>query len=122
VEDAYERAVESYNTAKELNPLNPGIDLALSRTALNNNKLVEARAFANQALELKPNFIDALLTLSQIARLQNNNQEAITFAGQALALDPTNQDLINYVSSLRSGDNPIPPPVTPTEIDQPIAE
>ncbi|MEX2052366.1 MAG: hypothetical protein WD991_01560 [Candidatus Paceibacterota bacterium] len=115
VADAYEKAVEHYNMAKGLNPLNPGIDLALSRTALNNNKLVEARAFANTALELKPNFIDALLTLSQIARLENKNQEAITFAEQALALAPDNQDLVNYVASLKSGNAPANPPVTTPE-------
>jgi len=117
VEDAYERALESYNKAKELNPLNPGIDLAIARTALNGNKLTEAREYANKALVVKPNFIDALLTLSQIARAENKNTESINFAEQALALAPKNQDLIDYVAALKSGNTNTTPPITPTDTD-----
>jgi tetratricopeptide (TPR) repeat protein len=111
VEGAYEKSLEYYNAAKVLNPLNPGIDLAISRTALSNNKLIEAREYANKSLVLKPNLIDTLLTLSQIARAENNKTEAVSFAERALALDSQNEDLIAYVTALKSGST-TPPPVT----------
>ncbi len=125
VEGSYEKALEYYNAAKILNPLNPGIDLAMSRTALANNKLSEAREYANNSLALKPNLIDTLLTLSQVARLENNRTEAVSFAERALALDPRSQDLIDYVAALKSGSATTTPPVSAdTSITEtnPIAE
>ncbi len=114
VEDAYEKAVEFYQKAIAQNPLNPGLPLAISRTALANNKLKEAKEFANASLALKPNFLDALITLSQVSKLEGNGKDAISYAEQALALDPTNEALIDYVDSLKNGTSATPPPVDST--------
>ena len=84
-----------------MNPLNPGIQLALSRTAFTNNKIEEAKDYANAALSLKADYIDAFIVLSQIAKSEGNNSSALSYAEKALALAPTNKDLIQYVNSLK---------------------
>ena len=101
VEGSYDKAIEAYKQASLLNPLNPGIQLALSRTAFTNNKIEEAKDYANAALSLKADYIDAFIVLSQIAKSEGNNSSALSYAEKALALAPTNKDLIQYVNSLK---------------------
>ncbi|MFZ2150161.1 MAG: hypothetical protein WAV15_03305 [Minisyncoccia bacterium] len=109
VKDAYVKAVEAYQGAAKLNPLNPGLKLAMADASLSDGKLTEAKSYANSALELKPNYIDALILLSQISRREGNNKEAISYAEQALSLAPSNQELIQYVNSLKNTNSSTPP-------------
>lgn len=114
VEDAYAKALEAYQTALTLNPMHPGIHLAMSQVHAADKKWTEAKAEANKALELKPDYIDALLMLSQIAKEEGNNSSAISYAEQALALAPTNESLIEYVKTLKNGGNTNAPVTSPT--------
>ena len=111
VKDVYVKAIEAYQTASGLNPLNPGIKLAMASASFSNGKIKEAKDYAQAALSLKPNYIDAMITLSQIGKSEGNTSEAFSYAQNALALDPTNKNLIQYVDSLK---NPTPAASTTT--------
>ncbi|MFA5936295.1 MAG: hypothetical protein WC822_00240 [Candidatus Paceibacterota bacterium] len=117
VKDGYSKAIEAYNSAGILNPLNPGIKLSTARVFIADGKIKEARDFAKQALALKPDYADALVTLSQIEKSDGNNTLAISYAEQALSLVPENKDLINYVNSLKNGSSASSPTpsVSPTD-------
>lgn len=69
VKDAYTKAVEAYKTASTLNPLNPGIKLAIARVYFADGKTKEAIDSAKEALTLKPDYIEALITISQIEKV-----------------------------------------------------
>lgn len=103
VQDAFTKAVEAYQVASNLNPFNPGIELAIARAYFADGKIKDAKELANKALTLKADYIDALVMLSQIAKSEGNNTSALSYAEQALSISPTNSDLIEYVKSLQSG-------------------
>ncbi len=105
VKNAYTEAFTAYQTASALNPLNPGLKLAMANASFFDGKIKEAKDYAKGALELKPDYIDALLTLSQIAKDEGNNNEAIAYGEAALSVSPSDKNLINYVNSLK---NPAP--------------
>lgn len=102
VKDSYVKALEAFQGASNINPLNPGLKLAMANASFADGKKKEAKEFAKEALALKGDYIDALLTLAQIARDEGNRSEALSYAQTALFLNPTNKDLIEYVDSLRS--------------------
>jgi hypothetical protein len=110
IKDAYEKAVQAYNKAAELNPINPSIQLALANIAITADKTNDAKTLALKALQLKPDYLDALITLAQIAKSQGDMKTAVSYGERALALYPTNKDLIEYVNSLK---NNTTPPVIP---------
>jgi len=112
VTGAYEKAVEAYNQASVLSPQNPGLKLSLARISFVEGKLKQAREYANEALSLKQNYIDALVILSQISKSEGNTSSAISYAEQALALSPTNNDLIQYLNSLKGTSSPSVPAPT----------
>ena len=115
VKDAYSKAVLAYQTASSLNPLNPGLKLAMAGALFVDGKVKDAKDYANEALSLKQDYIDALITLSQIAKSEGNNSGALSYAQAALSLAPTDKNLIQYVDSLN---NPTPittPAPTPSK-------
>ncbi|MFA6520515.1 MAG: hypothetical protein WCT44_02840 [Candidatus Paceibacterota bacterium] len=101
VKDAYPKAVEAYQIASNLNPLNPGIKLSMAKVSLSDGKTKIAKDYANSALELKPDYIDALLILSQIAKSEGDTSEALSLAEKALVLSKNNKDIAEYVNSLK---------------------
>jgi tetratricopeptide (TPR) repeat protein len=100
VKDAYSKAESAYQSASLLNPLNPGLKLALAGAYFADGKVEDAKDSANQALTLKPDYIDALITLSQIAKSEGDNAKALSYAQAALSITPTDNNLIQYVNSL----------------------
>jgi hypothetical protein len=103
VEGSSDKAIEAYKQASLLNPLNPGIQLALARSSFANGKVKEAKDYANAALALKADYIDAYIVLSQIAKSEGSNSSALSYAEKALSLAPADKDLIKYVNSLKGG-------------------
>lgn len=101
VPDATEKAVESYQKAFELNPKNPGIKIAIARAYLLDGNTKDAKANAEQAINLKPNYIEGLVVLSQIASREGNRAQALSYAQKALDLSPGEKSLIDYVNSLK---------------------
>ncbi|MCX6751686.1 MAG: hypothetical protein NT161_02900 [Candidatus Nomurabacteria bacterium] len=114
VKDAYAKATEAYKTASTLNPLNPGIKLAIARVYFADGKTKEAIDSAKEALTLKPDYIEALITISQIEKSDGNTSSAISYAEQALSLAPDNKDLIDYVNSLKNRTSVTLPSTAPT--------
>ena len=112
VKDAYGKAILAYQNASNLNPLNPGLKLAMAGTSFVDGKVKEAKNYANTALSLKKNYIDALVMLSQIAKSENNNSAAYSYAQAALTLSPEDKNLIQYINSLNNSEpilDPVPP-------------
>jgi hypothetical protein len=105
VKDAYSKAIDAYNSASLLNPLNPGLKLDVATAALANGETDQAKSYAAGALQLKPDYTDALVFLSQMAKNAGDNAGALSYGQQALSFDPANQNLIQYVNSLN---NPAP--------------
>lgn len=127
VKDAYTKAIEAYKEASTLNPLNPGIKLAIARVYFSNGDTKSARDFVKETLGLKPDYIEALVTASQIEKSDGNNSTAISYAETALSFAPNNKDLIDFVASLKSGNsttNITTPPsaVAPTTKDNKIRQ
>jgi Tetratricopeptide repeat len=114
VKDASAKAIEAYTAAANLNPNNPGIQLAMSTTALGGKNYDDAKKYANTALTMKADYIDAYIVLSQIAKAEGNNADAIANAEKALALAPTNTDLQKYVDALKNGTKATPPATSTT--------
>jgi len=105
IPNTYEKAIESYEVASTLNPLNPGIKLSTARIyqALGKNK--EAKDYAEQAISLKQDYIDVYIFLSQVATSENNRTEAISYGEKALSFTPLDQNLIQYVNSLKNNNS-----------------
>ncbi|MEX2029012.1 MAG: hypothetical protein WD963_00830 [Candidatus Paceibacterota bacterium] len=119
VEDAYSRAVEAYQMAANQYPNNPGLQLAMANASFADEKNAEAKDYANAALALKPNYVDALIVLSQIVLSEGDNAGALDYAERALAILPANEDLKNYVETLKnpnSSDAAVPPKVSSPSI------
>ncbi|MFA5778348.1 MAG: hypothetical protein WC870_02575 [Candidatus Paceibacterota bacterium] len=112
VKDAYSKAVLAYQNASNLNPLNPGLKLAVASALFAEEKTKEAKDYANIALSLKPDYIEALITLSQIAKSEGNNAEALSYAQKALSFAPANKNLIEYVNSFNT-------PISPSSTNKP---
>lgn len=111
VAGAYEKAVTAFTNASKLSSNNPGIKLAIARTYLTQGgHLEDAKNFASDALKLKPDYVDAMVVLSQIEKSLGNKESALSYAESALTILPGNQELINYVNSLRGGSS-APAPV-----------
>ena len=119
VTDAYSKAIDAYQKASTLNPLNPGIKLVLARIAFRNGDVEKAKGYAKEALSLKQDYVDALVTLSQIAKNGGNNTDALSYAQTALSFSPQDKSLIQYVNSLKNT-NSAPIPTSPI-ISSPIS-
>jgi tetratricopeptide (TPR) repeat protein len=108
VKEGYSKALEAYQKASELNPGNPRLKLAMTNVSIALGDGKAAKEYANQALNLKSDYVDALITLSQIAKSEGDTSTALSYAERALALSPGNKDLITYINSLRNGSSPNP--------------
>jgi len=108
VKDAYSKTIEAYEKASTLNPLNPGLKLALASISIASQKTKEAKNYASMSLSLKPDYIDALIVLSQIAKSEGDNAGALSYAQTALSVSPANKDLIKYTESLKNPSSPSP--------------
>jgi tetratricopeptide (TPR) repeat protein len=113
--DAFDKAVSAYQVAGNFNPLNPSLKLDLARLFFASGKNKEAKDYANEALNLKTDYVDALIMLSQIARNEGDNDGAISYAESALYFYPDNQNLKQYVDSLKNGSAPAVVPNTSTK-------
>ena len=112
VKDAYNKAMEAFKTATTLNPLNPGIKLALANASLALGNTKDAKDYAKASLALKQDYVDALIVLSQIAKKEGNNSEAISYAKTALSLYPNDKNLIEYMNSLNNSSTTSATPAT----------
>lgn len=102
VEGAGDKAIEAYNVASKLNPLNPGLKLSVANEYSNANKNTEAKKFAEEALSLSPNYIDALVFLAQTEKRLGNTNKATEYAERALVLNPNDKNLVEFANNIKS--------------------
>ncbi len=101
VSNSYESAIAAYNKAHELAPYNPSIYTALAQLELAKKNNTGARAFLNQALELKSNYTDAIFLLAQIDASEGNLSGAIKQAEYASTLSPNDSTVFFRLGLLR---------------------
>lgn len=89
VEGAYKAASDNYNSALNLNPKSPLINLMLARLEVANKNNVKAREYITKSLQSKNNYTDAVFLLAQIEITEGNIKNAIKLveAGSTLAFD-----------------------------------
>ncbi|KND48320.1 MAG: Tfp pilus assembly protein PilF [Parcubacteria bacterium C7867-003] len=98
---AYESAQIAYIEALKKNPKNPGILMLLARLAVNRNDLKQAEGYAQQAIQLKNNYLDAYFLLSQIEVANGNIAGAVRSVTAASIIDPTNPAIFFQLGLLK---------------------
>jgi len=98
---AYESAQFAYGEALKRNPQNPGILVLFSRLAMVKNDIKEARRYAEEAIQLKKNYVDAYFLLSQIEVADKNIKRAIESVEAAAVIDPTNSAIMFQLGLLK---------------------
>lgn len=89
IEGAYKMASDNYNSALNLNPKSPAINLMLARLEVSNKNNAKAREYIMKSLQLKNNYTDAVFLLAQIEIAEGNIKNAIKLveAGSTLTFD-----------------------------------
>lgn len=90
VEGAYDRAVESVEEARSLDPQNAAISLLRAQIEGEAGKLSEAREFAEEALSLRSRYTEAINLLTQIDITEGDVPAAIERTRSLLSLEPAN--------------------------------
>ena len=90
IEGSYEEAKRAYSLSKQYNPKHPGVYLLEAQLELSVNKLSEARALANQALEMKSDYADAMYFLAQVDLAEGKVAEALSRMQNVVASNPQN--------------------------------
>ncbi len=92
-DEASEFAIQSYITAIENDPTNPGLRISLGGLFLNEEKFEQAASLFQQATELKPDFPNAHYNLA-VALIQLKQLEAARASYQQVLalLDPASED------------------------------
>lgn len=90
VEGASEKAIESYENAKILDPQNPMFDLLKADLEIQLGNKDSARISAENAVVLKPNYTEALFFLAQMDINEGNLDRAISIVTGVAQLEPQN--------------------------------
>lgn len=77
LEGLVDRSVESLTRARELNPTNPEIPLALARIYLASEQFDLAKKLVNESIIIKPNYTEAVYLLSQVNVAEGEIEKAI---------------------------------------------
>ncbi len=101
MQNGYENALASYNSAISLNPYNPSLYLNLANFEAKNGKYDDAIKDLGRALQVKNNYLDAVFLLSQIYATKGDLQNAVIAAGIAVQLNPQNPVLLFQLGLLR---------------------
>ncbi len=101
VKGAYESAVNAYNKALELNPLNPSIYLMLARLEAAAKKYDAAKDHIGAALQVKNNYTEAIYLLSQIQVAEGNIKDAIKSVEVATQISPNEPTVFFELGLLR---------------------
>lgn len=90
VDGSYEAAVNAMVKARTLNPGMPTLPLTLAQLEASQGKTAEARAFLEESIALKRDFIPALNSLAQLELNSGNLDKAIERAEAAALFEPSN--------------------------------
>ena len=101
ISGAYESAQLAYIEALKRNPKNPGILMLLARLSATRNDLKQAESYAQQAIQIKNNYLDAYFLLSQIEVANGNIAGAVKSVTSASVIDPTNPAIFFQLGLLK---------------------
>lgn len=90
VDGAAERALDSYANAKKYDPKNPALSLMAASVHLQTGDNAAARAAAEEAVSLRPNYTEALYFLAQLDINEGNTDAALEKAISVVQLEPQN--------------------------------
>lgn len=90
VEGAKDRAFESFETVKKLDPYNPVPYLLEADLAVQNKDNTTARSAAEEAIRIRPAYTEALYFLAQLDVAEGNVEKAIEHTIGMVQLDPQN--------------------------------
>ncbi len=105
IKNSYESAILSFNKAQELSPNNPSIILAKAQLEFMNKNNKEAKAFIEEALNMKANYTDAFFLLAEIEAGEGNIAGAIKQAERAGQLNPNDSSIFYRLGMLRYSDS-----------------
>jgi tetratricopeptide (TPR) repeat protein len=105
VDKADEAALNSYQEAVKVSPLDPSPFIASARVAMQTEKTDDARGYLQSALDIKPDFADALFMLSQIEAQAGNLEEAILRTEQTAAVSLNNFGIFFQLGLLQYQNN-----------------
>ena len=105
VEGSYEKAIQSFDKAKELAPHNPSIVLARASLEFLNENNSEAKKIISDALLMKTNYTDAFFLLAEIEAKEGNVSGAIKQAENAAQKSPTDSTIFFRLGMLRYSNN-----------------
>ncbi len=108
VEGAYDRARGAFESARALDPHNPSRTLALARLAFAAGDEEAARAFAQEAIGQKQNYVDAMLFLAQVDIAAGNTEGAIAAAEAVTTLEPQNPVRFFQLGVLQLANDAVP--------------
>jgi putative inorganic carbon (HCO3(-)) transporter len=94
VQGANQFAIDSFQKAGELEPINPVFPTEIGKLLLGEGKTEEARKEIEKALELKPDYIDAKIQLAIIIEQEGNFQEAINKLESLVTENPQSVEAI----------------------------
>ncbi|GIW68639.1 MAG: hypothetical protein KatS3mg100_133 [Candidatus Parcubacteria bacterium] len=94
VPEAYNRAKEAYEKARELNPTSPELLLGLARLEVARKEYDSAKEYINQAIALKGDYTPAIFLLAQIQIQEGKTDEAIRSVEATTLVEPNNP--LNY--------------------------
>lgn len=103
IKDASAKAIESYTEASRLNPINPLMKLEIARTYFIDKNLKEARKFALESINMKPDFAQGLLFLAELEKGEGNLNQSISYAEEAFKYFPNDVNLAEYLKQLKGG-------------------
>ena len=107
IEGAYDRGKEAFLQARALDPHNPAYVLAEAQLESRNGNLESAKAFAQEAITMRPRYIEAVNFLSQLEVATGNLEGAINSTLAAVRLEPQNPSRPYQLGVLYSSDGQI---------------
>ncbi|MFN3188432.1 MAG: hypothetical protein ACK42D_02720 [Candidatus Paceibacteria bacterium] len=100
IEGADDRAVETYQRAIALDPLNPYYPLQMGLLSVRAGDRDAGRAKIAEALSLKQNYIEALSVLAQLDIDEGNLEQAIRTTEAMVVLEPSNSGRLYQLALL----------------------
>ena len=107
IEGAYDRSKEAFLQARALDPNNPAYILAEAQLESRNGNLESAKAFAEEAIRLRPQYVEAVNFLSQIEVAAGNVSGAIESTIAATRLEPNNPSRYYQLGVLYSSNSDV---------------
>ena len=98
---AYEQAMAAYNQARQLNPQNPAIFLAMAQLEVAHKNTTAAKADIIEALRLKNDYTDAIYLLAQIQIAEGDLKSAIQSVEALTYTNPNDPGIYFQLGLLR---------------------